>query len=233
MKHLINLFLLILPFVSITAQNTIEKGYVKIEVTEATSDDPKIMQQLEMMKGSITEVYFTEGKYKTSMVIMGGLASLKSIVDLETNNLDMFLEIMGNRMWVNTDTETAKSNSPAGRDMSGFEVKYDKSKTKLILGYDTYKTTITAPDGLSIEGWISEEIKTEASIIQGMQDLKLLGFPLEFSLISTDRKLTFSATVIKETVEDSEFLFNPDLYQKMTPKEFSEFMNSMGGGLGL
>jgi hypothetical protein len=232
MKHLINLFLLLLPFITITAQKTIEKGYVKIVVTEASSEDPATAKNLQMMKESVTEVHFVEGKYKTSTAIMGGLASLKNIVDLKTNNIDMLLEVMGNKMWVKTDTEKAKSN-PAGRDMSDFEVDYDKSQTKSILGYDTYRTTITGPNGLTIEGWITEAIKTDASIIQGMQDLKLQGFPLEFSIIKPGNRLTFSATVVSETVEDSEFIFDPTLYVKMTLAELSEFMGAMGVGLGI
>lgn len=234
MKHIINLFLLLVPFAAITAQKTIDKGYVKMEITEVSSDDPQAAMQLEMMKGTVTEVFFTEGKYKTSMSMMGGMVKMNNLIDTKTNTIDMLFDAMGNKMWVNTDLDKAKENKPSVQDMEGFKVEYDKSQTKTILGYNAYKATINSPDGqdMTIEGWVTEEIKTDANIIQGMEDLKLQGFPLEFSIINPQMKLTFAATDIKDSVDESEFVLNTDGYKKLTAEEFSEMMGAMGGGMG-
>ena len=234
MKHLINLFLLLVPFVAVTAQKSIEKGYVKMEITEVSSDDPQAAMQLEMMKGTVTEVYFTEGKYKTTMTMMGGMIKMNNLVDLKTKNIDMLFDAMGNKMWVATDMEKAKADRTAAQDMSNLKVEYDKTQTKTILGYKAYKATkiATVEQNMTIEGWVTEEIKTDANIIQGMEDLKLEGFPLEFSVINPQMKLTFTATDIKDTVADSEFVLNTDGYKKLTAEEFSEMMGSMGGGMG-
>jgi len=234
MKHLINHFLLLVPFAAITAQKTIEKGYVKMEITEVTSDDPQAAMQLEMMKGTVTEVYFTDGIYKTTMTMMGGMIKMNNLVDTKTNKIDMLFDAMGQKMWVNTDIDQAKTNGTGTPDMSDFKVEYDKTQTKTILGYAAYKATIkpSASQDMTIEGWVTEEIKTDANIIQGMEDLKLQGFPLEFSIINPQMKLTFSATDIKETVADSEFVLKTEGYKKMTAEEFSEMMGSMGGGMG-
>jgi hypothetical protein len=234
MKHLINLFLLVVPFVAITAQKTIDKGYVKMEITEVSSDDPQAAMQLEMMKGTVTEVFFTEGKYKTTMNMMGGMIKMNNLVDTKTNRMDMLFDAMGNKMWVETDTEKAKGKSPGAQDMSDFKVEYDKKQTKIILGYNAYKATISSSGGqaMTIEGWVTEEIKTDANIIQGMEDLKLQGFPLEFSIINPQMKLTFTATEIKGDVADSEFVLKTDGYKKLTAEEFQEMMGSMGGGMG-
>jgi len=231
MKHLINLFLLLVPFVAIDAQKTLDEGYVKMEITEATSDDPQMAMGLEMMKGSATEIFFMEGKYKTTMNMMGGMVKMENMVDTETNKMDMLMDAMGSKMWVNTDLDEAKKNKPANRNMEDFKVEYDKSDTKTILGYNAYKATITIPDqpGMSVEGYITEEIKTDANIIQGMEDLKLKGFPLEFSIVNPQMKMTFAATDIKDSVEKGVFILKTDGYKKMTMKEFTDAMGGMGG----
>ncbi len=231
MKHLINLFLLLVPFVAVTAQESIDKGYVKMEITEVTSDDPQVAMQLEMMKGSVTEIYFTEGMYKTTMNMMGGMVTMENKVDVAANKMDMLFNAMGNKMWVDTNLDEAKKNKPVGQSMEEYKVEYDESQTKTILGYKAYKASITIPNGTgtTVEGWITEEIKTDANIIQGMEDLKLKGFPLEFSIVNPQMKMTFAATDIKNTVDDSVFVLKTDGYKKMTMKEFTDTMGGMGG----
>jgi len=230
MKHLINLLFLLVPFVSMTAQKTMDKGYVKMEITEATSDDPQMAMGLEMMKGSTTEIFFTDGKYLTKMNMMGGMVTMANHVDTKTEQMNMLFDAMGNKMWIESSLEEAKKNKPT-QDMGDFKVDYDKSQTKEILGYKAYKATITIPNdqNMKVEGWVTEEIKTDANIIQGMEDLKLAGFPLEFSIVNPQMKMTFAATDIKDTVEDSVFEIKTDGYKKMTMEEFTQQMGGMGG----
>ena len=230
MKHLINLFLLLVPFVAVTAQKKLDKGYVKMEITEATSDDPQMAMGLEMMKGSVTEIHFMDGKYKTVMHILGGMVKMENLVEPETKKMDMLMDAMGNKMWVETNLDEAKQNKAGGQDMQDFKVEYDDTKRREILGYDSYMTTITIPSqpGMVVEGWITEEIVTDANIIQGMQDLKLKGFPLEFSIKNPQMTLTFAATDIKDSVDENVFILKTDGYKKMTMKEFTESMGGMG-----
>jgi len=231
MKHLINLFLLLVPIVAVTAQKSLDKGYVKMEITEVNSEDPQTATMLEMMKGSVTEIFFMKDKYKTAMNMMGGMVRMDNYVDVAGNKMDMLFDAMGNKMWVDTNLDEAKQNKPANQNMEDFKVDYDKSQTKTILGYNAYKATITVPNGggMTVEGWVTEDIKTDANIIQGMEDLKLKGFPLEFSIISPQMKMTFAATDIKDTVDESIFVLKTDGYKKMTMKEFTESMGGMGG----
>ncbi len=230
-KQLINFLLLVLPFATITAQKVIEKGYVKMEITDASSEDPNMAMGLEMMKGSTTEIYFSKDKYVTVMDMMGGMVSIKNYVDTKSEKMDMLFDAMGNKMWIDSNLKDMKKNKPVKQDMSKMDVKYDKSETKDILGYKAYKTTITIPDtdGMKVIGWITEDIKTEAMIIQGMEDLKLNGFPLEFSIVSPQMKITFAAKEIKDTVDEGIFALKTEGYKKMTMEEFSKQMGGMGG----
>ena len=49
-KQILNLLLLIIPFVAINAQKTLKEGYIKMELTDAKSDDPNMAMGIEMMK---------------------------------------------------------------------------------------------------------------------------------------------------------------------------------------
>lgn len=233
MKHLINLFLLLVPFVAVTAQKTIDEGYIKLEITEVTSEDKNMASQLKMMEGSITEVYFTDGKYRTSSNMMGGMAIMENHINVESRKVDMLFSMMGKKMWIDTNLDEAKQSKMGVQNVEDYKVEYDKSQTKEILGYSTYKVIITSDkQGMSAEGWITEQIKTDANIIQGMEDLKLAGFPLELtiSVSAMKSKMTMAATEIKDTVDASSFVLKTDGYEKMTMKEF---MDSMGGMMGM
>lgn len=232
MKNLINLFLLLVPFVAVTAQKSMTEGYIKMEITDikAESDDPNMAMGLEMMKGSVTEIYFIEGKYKTTMNMMGGMIAMQNVVDVSTKKMDMLFDAMGNKMWIDSNLDEVKESADQTNGMEDFDISYDKSETKSILGFEAYKATITIPNtpGTTVEGWITEEINTDANIIQGMADLKLKGFPLEFSVKNPQMTMTFAATDIKESVDKSVFDFNTTGYKKMTMKEFQETMGGMG-----
>ena len=229
MKHLLNFLLLALPFVTINAQKNLVDGYIKMERTEATSDDEQMAMGLEMMKGSETEIYFTKGKYLTSMNMMGGMIKMNNLVDTEAEKMDMTFDAMGNKMWIDTNLADARKNKQ--KDMSDYKVTYDKSQTKEILGYKAYRATITVPEqpDMKVIGWVTPEIKTDANIIQGMEDLKLEGFPLEFSIVNPQMRLTFMATDIKDEVDMGVFTLKTDGYKKMTMEEFTKQMGGMGG----
>lgn len=205
-----------------------------MELTDAKSDDPNMAMGIEMMKGTTTEIYFVDGKYMTEMSMMGGMVNMKNVVNTESKNMDMFMDAMGSKMWIETNMDEAKEmNKQNATDMSQLKVEYDKSQTKKILGYTAHKATINMPNNAGkIEGWVTNEIITDANVIQGMEDLKLEGFPLEFTMNTPQMTLTFSTTDIKESVDKSKFDIKTDGYKKMTMEEFQKSMGGMGGGLG-
>jgi len=232
MKHLINLFLFLVPFVTVTAQKIIDEGYVKMEIIDVKSDKPELAMQLEMAKGSITEVFFTKGKYKTATNSMGGMFLMEDHVNVETKKRDLLTNLMGNKTWIDTNLEEENILNPDKLNEEDFTVEYDKTQTKDILGYKTYKVTITAKDkGMSGEGWITDQIKTDANLIQGMKGLNLEGFPLEFTVTIPMMKgqVTVIATEIRDSVDESDFILKTDGYTKKTMKEFTDSMGGMSG----
>ena len=142
----------------------------------------------------------------------------------------MLFDAMGQKIWVESNTDEAKKMQPTP-DMSDYKIDYDKSDVKEIKGYKAYKAIITVPgqEDMKIIGYITEEIKTNAKIIQGMEDLKLDGFPLEFSMKNPQMTMTFSTTNVEEKVDANKFKVSTDGYKKMTMEEFQQQMGGMGG----
>jgi hypothetical protein len=222
-------FLIIFSVKDLTAQKMISKGSVKMEITKVTSDDPQMAMGLEMMKGSQTEVVFKEDQYITSVDMMGGMVKMKIFVEQSKNAMNMLMDAMGNKTWIETkldETQDAKE-----KEISALtKVEYDKNDTKEVLGYKCYKMTITNPEmeGTTVTGYVTEDIKTKANIIQGFQSVNLAGYPMEFTMNNSKFSMTMTAVDLKETVDESKFNLDTKGYKKMTMEEFKKSMGGFG-----
>jgi len=228
MKNLI--FSLIAMFtVSFTVNAQITEGTVTLEIVEASSSDPQ-MGMLGMLKGATTTIHFNEDKSVTAMDMMGGMVKTTNYIDNKANKMDMLMDAMGNKIWVQSDLETAKAQQKQP-GIENAEVVHDKSDTKEILGYKAHKVTIKIPntEGMVVTGYVTDEIKTDASVIQGTEGLKLDGFPLEFTIDNPQMKLVIQAKEVKNEVDKAMLSPNTTGYTKMTMEEFSKSMGGMGG----
>lgn len=222
-----------LLFVSLSVdsfgQKMLDKGMIKMELTKVESDDPQMAMQLEMMKGSLTEVHFDENQHVTNMSMMGGMVEIKNHINEKENKMNMLFDMMGQKMWIESNLE--ESQSKEQKDIAALsEIKYDKSETKEILGYNCYKMTITNPEmeGMSVTGFITEDIKTKANLVQGFQSLKFEGYPMEFTIGNPQFSMTMTAVEIKDTVDENNFKLNTTGYKKMTMEEFQKNMGGFG-----
>ena len=210
-----------------------DKGSIKMEVTNVSAEDPQMAMGLEMMKGSQTEVFFKNEQYVTHMDMMGGMVKMQVHVEKEKNMMNMLFDMMGNKTWIESKLDDAQT--PQQKEISAkSKIEYDKSNTKEILGYKCYKMTITNPEmeGMTVTGYVTEEIKTKANLIQGFQSLEFAGYTMEFTVGNPQFSMTSTAVEIKDTVDDSKFTFDTKGYKKMTMEEFQKSMAGMGGGFG-
>jgi hypothetical protein len=236
MKNLFNLITL-LTFISVSyissAQKSLDKGSIKMEITKVNSDDPQMAMGLEMMKGSQTEVFFKGEQYVTNMDMMGGMVKMQIFVEKNKNMMNMLFDMMGNKSWIESkldESQTAQQKEIASKS----KIVYDKNDTKEILGYKCYKMTVTNPEmeGITVTGYVTEDIKTKANLVQGFQSLEFAGYTMEFTVGNPKFSMTMSAIEIKDAVDDAKFVINTKGYKKMTMEEFQKAMGGMGGGLG-
>ncbi len=229
----LTLFILFTTSYNLSAQKILDKGSIKMEVTNVSAEDPQMAMGLEMMKGSQTEVFFKNEQYVTHMDMMGGMVKMQVHVEKEKNMMNMLFDMMGNKTWIESkldDAQTVQQKEIASKS----KIEYDKSNTKEILGYKCYKMTITNPEmeGMTVTGYVTEDIKTKANLIQGFQSLEFAGYTMEFTVGNPQFSMTYTAVEIKDAVDDSKFSFDTKGYKKMTMEEFQKSMAGMGGGFG-
>lgn len=235
MKNLLSIFVGLLLVSSnnvLTAQTVLNKGTITMEITDVKSDDPQMEMGLAALKGSQTELIFNEKQYVTNMDMMGGMISMKNVVNKGDNKMNLLMDAMGNKIWVESDLDKAQ-NATEKEAISKSKITYDKKDTKIILGYNCYKMTLTNPemDGMKLIGYVTSDIKTNANIIRGYEGVEFEGYPLEYTVENANPAFTMTtkAVKIKDTVDEKQFILDTKGYKKMTMDEFQKAMGSMGG----
>ena len=226
MTRIITLVISMIFSISMLAQ----KGVLTMEVVDASSTDAQVAAQMEMVKGTQIEVSYLDQMSLTNITSMGGLMNV-SVKLAETGDMDLLLDVFGQKMWV-TSTKAELDIAKAEAGASDPEFVYDESDTKEIAGFECYKVTMTNPDleGFVLEAYITEEIKTNAAVIQGVDISEFRGFPLEYSISSSapSMNLTFTTTDYSADVDASVFDVKTDGFTKMTMEE----LQSLGGAGG-
>ncbi len=233
MKNFLSIFIAFLLIASgsyLNAQKVLTKGTVVMEITNVKSDDPQMEMGLAAMKGSQTELIFDEKKYVTNMDMMGGMISMKTKIQTGENKMDLLMDAMGNKIWV--ESELDKAQSASEKEMAGkSKITYDKNDIKTILGYKCYKMTLTNPEmgDFKISGYVTPDIKTNANLVQGFQAVNFDGYLVEYTVENPQFSMTMTAVKILDTVDESKFVFDTKGYKKMTMEEFQKSMGAMSG----
>lgn len=230
-SRIVLLMSLFLVTYTVSAQKTLDKGTVKMEITDVKSDDPNVAMGIEMMKGSQTNIVFDGSKYAVGMDMMGGMMKIKFLVQKDSNKMDMIFDMMGSKSWVQSDLDKAQSEKEKAV-AAATKIEVDKNDTKEILGYKCYKMTLTNPemDNFKVISYITEEIKMRASFIQGLQSLEFPGFTLEYSVQNPMMTMTIAAKEVTDTVDQKQFILDTKGCKKLTMEEFQKNMSAMGGG---
>jgi hypothetical protein len=214
----------------VSAQKMLDRGHIKMEIVDVKSDDDQMAMGLEMLKGSQTELLFTPEKSLTLMSMMGGMIEMTNLVDHESNQLDLLFNAMGQKMWIQNEyIDQSDADAAARRENMKFTA--NKDKTKVIAGYDCYELTVTSPEmgDMKLIAYVTEEIKTKTSTVQGFEGVEFPGFPLEYTVHNPMMALTLRAVSVKDKVDDTRFKLKTAGYQKMTMEEFQNAMGGFGG----
>jgi len=232
MKNLLILPLFLLLAFSTTAQETLNKGVIKMELTEASSDNEQMAAAFEMMKGSETNYFFNEEVALVKQSFMGGMLTMSTHSNSKTDATTLLFDMMGQKMMVETTKEelNAANNTPeAKKALENMKISYDKANTKEILGYKCYKADVAIGNGMQVSLYVTDEIKADNSLIKGLETVKLDGFPLEVTMDMPEFKMVYTTTAILKEIESSQLVLNTTGYKKMTFDEFQKTMGSMGG----
>jgi len=203
-----------------------QEGTLILEISEA-SGEGQAAQIAEMMKGTQTEVHFQGDKSLVKLNMMGGMVNVNMLTSGE-ESMDMLIDAMGQKMWVNQGADELKKTKFDAPEM---DVTYDESDRKEIAGFDCYKMTavVDAEQGeQTITAYVTEDIKIDAPVMRGIDMTQFKGFPLEYSMEAGPMTMTITTKEYKKTVDASVFEINTAGYQKLSMEE----LQSMTGGMG-
>lgn len=228
-----SLYLFLLLFISISGycQN---QGHLIMEITEASSENEQVNAQVQMMKGSVTEVHYKDGQSLTTMNLMGGMVVTRILMEA-SGDIKLIMDMMGNKMLIpmsKMDIDKAKAENE--NPMDDLDISYDESDTKEIAGFSCYKMIAQSavnPD-MQIEAYITEEIQANAAVIRGVDLEKFKGFPLEYTLDVGMMTMTTTAKEFLTEVDSDVFNINTDGYTTMTFQKFMDQMGGFGQGFG-
>ena len=206
-----------------------QTGTLKMEIVDASSDNPQVAAQIEMMKGTTLDVSYRGKESMTKMNMMGGMVKVDVQLS-EAGDMNMYMDMMGQKMWIpstKAELDIAKAESGA----SDPDISYDENDTKEIAGFECYKMILTSPDNedFKLEAYITEDIKINAAVIQNVDISQFKGFPLEYTINAPNMMLTFATTDYSTEVDESVFSVKTGGYTKMTMDELQSMMGGMGG----
>ncbi|MFZ1703195.1 MAG: hypothetical protein WAT79_02550 [Saprospiraceae bacterium] len=211
-------------------QKVLTEGTVKMEISDVKSDDPQIAMQMEMMKGSTMDLFFKGDEHITHMNMMGGLMVMKTQVMQAANKMNLFMDMMGQKMWIESALDEVQT--PEQKEIAEkVNIVYDKKDTKVIEGYNCYKMTLSSPDdaeGMNVQAYVTEEIKANARIIRGFESVEYVGFPLEFTVGNGMFTMTMTTKAISDKVDSEKMKIETEGYKKMTMEEFQSSFGNMG-----
>lgn len=195
-----------------TAQKIVNKGYLKMEITDVKFSQSEADQIAGAMKGSVQEIYFTPQMQKIVIDMMGGMVKMQTYQDFESDTYENYMDMMGQKMkMVIGKKELEEKRQEMETLGSETKVTYDKSDTKTIIGYKCYKAVVTIPtdEGMdfSLEMYMTDKIKVPQISVQDLEYLSLEGTPLELNMDMGMMSLTYTAVMFSEE-------FNKDVFQK-------------------
>jgi len=225
-------FLLAQP--ALQAQSVIDKGYIKIEVVDVKTEDSQMAAMAGMFKNSFTEVYFLPQKSLTKLSMMGGMTTTTILTDEKSENNLYLMSLMGQKIKLDLTKEELAKMQAGENKASDVKIKYFKDQKRTILGYSCHKAemVVNNTQEVAMTLWVTEQIKSNAQVAQGMEANMLKGFPLAYELsVQGQFTMLMEATKIEKDFDKTVFNVNTKGYKSMTFDEFMESMGSMMGGM--
>jgi len=221
-------------------------GVITMSITDVHMPEMEGQEQMDgvssMLKDMSMIIYFKPGEQVTKMNMMGMMDMSMYFKD---GQMTQYMDMMGQKIKVITPVEEdmmIKLGVDKAQIEDMYDITYDKSSTVDILGYKCYKAIVKMdmdamaqgeelPEQikkLDMEWYITEDIKMENFNMQQMPGLKLAGTPLRMSLDMGMMTMTYEATNIEKTVDDSAFEEPTGDYKEMTNEELKQMGVNFG-----
>lgn len=202
--------------------------HLKMEVTDIQAADPATAQQMEaIFKTMKLDIYHTDGVTVSNVDMMNGMSNTKVFYSPSTDKTIMYMDIMGQKIKV-IPTEAEVKQMKAESEAKKPVIKKVDGDTKQIAGYNCQKYLVTN-EGNTMELYVAPDLKIGTKTLQGMENIQLDGFPLEYTVDAAGNKITMTTTKVEKEVDNSKVTEPTGKYKEMN---FADFKAQMGGMMG-
>ncbi len=219
----------------------ITSGAITLNVTGVEMAGNENQDEIAAMRSLLKEmnmtIYFQPGEQVNEMNKMMGTIDVKTY--FKDGQMTQFQDNMGQKIKVVTPLETEITDTLVqdSVEMKGiYDIRYDKESTIDILGYECYKAIIKLNKGTHTHGgdmpekfqnrdmvwYVTDAIEINNFKLQEMLGLTLKGTPLLFSIDTGRMAMTFEATHVETSVEQSAFEEPAGNYKVVTSEELKQ-----------
>ncbi|MEY4927062.1 MAG: hypothetical protein RI894_1498 [Bacteroidota bacterium] len=195
---------------------TIREGYVKYQVSNVTGDGMAAFG----LKGAKQIMYFSKKFTKIVNDMQNGMAKTDVVIENKTQKSTLITSGVA----LGKNVVSYGTEDPKGSKKAKFTITYDIKSKKTIIGYECTKAVLKNDDG-EIILWITDKIAPANSpFFRQFPDLK--GFPLEFQVVQTSVRATFTATEVGSKVDKNTFAIptKKEGYEQLTLEEFNAML---------
>ena len=231
---------------NVDAQKEMKQGTITIGITDLKMDDPSVAPYIGMVKTATLNLQFDNEKALATADVMGGMMKLRVLMQSNPKDMLMLIDAMGEKMMTKMNADELKKIEDMGKEEKteeiDYDVVYDKSITKEILGYKCHQASIIIKDpkaaemNLKITAFVTKEITYPKSLTEGYEEAmkanKLKDMPLEITISGGEGdkvgSITLAATKIdKTTVDETVFKLNTEGYKSMEMDELKDMGKKM------
>ncbi|TVR87972.1 MAG: hypothetical protein EA411_06175 [Saprospirales bacterium] len=212
----------------LTAQTKITSGHLILQATDVKmpgmQGNPEMEMAMEMLKDGSMEIYFTEDKSLSVHDMAAGMSVTKTLMDSQNDRGVMYMNMMGQKMKIDMG-----SISEIEDYEEDYTIEIYEDDRKEILGFDAYRVVMKVEaqgQSMEMEFYITEQIKTMASLVAQIPENPFPGTALKMSMNMMGMELTFEAVEFNEKFDTSVFDIDDSQYREMD----MDALQQMGGG---
>lgn len=194
---------------SFTSFAQLKEAYFKYNIeVEAVGKSKEAKQTVAMLRNSNMELYFTENKSRMNFK-MGELSMTSVIMDREKDVMLSLSDSYAGKMAMLGKPESSKKEQDPNVKTTSF------NEVKTILGYKCTKFVVVE-NGSTTEYWITKDILIDSKD-QGILNSNLPGFPVAFSKVEDDVKMTFQLVNMEKQLKSPA----SNLFSTVVPEGFT------------
>lgn len=219
--------LLAILILSLCSVCTMRGQYVKMVVSDYVSG-PAFANNASSMKSMVVETYYTPDLVVSNVRTGEGMMNSSTFLNQKDSTFIIYMSINDEKIKVMpTSDEYLAINNASSKKKKQFTCQPVPGNKKDILGFSCYLYQVVVDDTINVKLYITPEIDIKADTYQGLEQIAIKGFPLEYTIESQGNSVTFTTQKFEKNFDPSNLELPIGNYKTMTYSEFNQFMTTL------